>query len=278
MKIIDSFIFYNEIELLKARLEYLGDIVDLFIICEANVDFSGASKPYILESILQDLPNKEKIYYHQAKVNFYHPSWLYKKLKYIGRPYKFSWKIQDFQRNSIQILINKEGIPFDVILFGDLDEIPDHNTIKELKSSSFENITTLIQKSFYYNIFTYQSGETWAGTIWIPKKYFNQNKLNKWRSDRDQFPLKINGGFHFSYFMSPELIAKKINAIASSEKLNDTYLSLDEHVIVEKITSKKDLFDRDLNFKESNYSLPPNLEKLILKYLPQCCTNLGDPL
>ena len=51
MKIIDSFIFYNEINLLKARLDYLGDFVDSFIICEANVNFAGQEKAFILETI-----------------------------------------------------------------------------------------------------------------------------------------------------------------------------------------------------------------------------------
>jgi len=42
--VIDAFLFFNELELLKTRLEYLGDSVDYFIIIEANIDFSGKKK------------------------------------------------------------------------------------------------------------------------------------------------------------------------------------------------------------------------------------------
>lgn len=272
MKIIDSFIFYNEIDLLKARLNYLGDFVDSFIISEANVNFAGQEKNYQLESILQDLPHNNKIFYQKASINFIKPEWIYKKLRYLGRPHKFSWKIQDFQRNSIQNLIKKRGLLFDILLFGDLDEFPNLETLKKLKKINFDNVTTFNQKSFYYNLETYQPGETWPGTIWIPFKDLNKNHLHKWRSDREKFPLTRDGGFHFSYFMTPDLITKKINAIASSEKLSNIYLNINLESITKKIQQKEDLFDRNLNFRDSSFSLPPDLKDLILKYLPYCKT------
>lgn len=43
-KILDAFLFYNELDLLKARLAYLGEHVDQFIITEANIDFAGKPK------------------------------------------------------------------------------------------------------------------------------------------------------------------------------------------------------------------------------------------
>lgn len=45
MKIIDSFIFNNEFELLNYRLGLLYPFVDHFIICESMFTFSGQSKP-----------------------------------------------------------------------------------------------------------------------------------------------------------------------------------------------------------------------------------------
>ena len=43
-KLIDSFLFFNEVDLLKVKLEYLGLIVDNFIIVEANIYFSDEKK------------------------------------------------------------------------------------------------------------------------------------------------------------------------------------------------------------------------------------------
>ena len=44
MKIIDCFIFANEVELLKYRLAVLYNVVDKFVIVEARHTFSGIEK------------------------------------------------------------------------------------------------------------------------------------------------------------------------------------------------------------------------------------------
>ena len=45
--IIDCFIFYNEIDLLKFRLEYLYNIVDYFVLVESTTTFAGNKKKII---------------------------------------------------------------------------------------------------------------------------------------------------------------------------------------------------------------------------------------
>ena len=49
-KIVDCFIFYNELDLLEYRLNVLWDIVSFFVICEASTTFIGNSKEYYLEN------------------------------------------------------------------------------------------------------------------------------------------------------------------------------------------------------------------------------------
>ena len=44
MKIIDCFIFYNELELLTYRFNLLNNIVDYFIIVECSHTFIGKEK------------------------------------------------------------------------------------------------------------------------------------------------------------------------------------------------------------------------------------------
>jgi hypothetical protein len=48
-KIYDCFTFSNELDLLELRLEEQHDHVDYFVIAEANTDFQGNVKPFILE-------------------------------------------------------------------------------------------------------------------------------------------------------------------------------------------------------------------------------------
>ena len=52
--IIDAFIFNNEIDILKARLEYLENHVDYFVIVESNNTFTGKSKNLILKNLIKE--------------------------------------------------------------------------------------------------------------------------------------------------------------------------------------------------------------------------------
>ena len=79
-KLIDSFLFFNEVDLLKVRLEYLGPIVDNFIIVEANIDFSGVKKEFILSNeLLTSLPFSNKILYYKKEIDFNSFYWILKK-------------------------------------------------------------------------------------------------------------------------------------------------------------------------------------------------------
>ena len=66
MKIYDCFIFNNEVDLLKLRLNILDDVVDKFVIIEGKKTFSGNDK----ESIF--LKNKEKFSRWEDKIIYRH--------------------------------------------------------------------------------------------------------------------------------------------------------------------------------------------------------------
>ena len=46
MKVYDCFTFYNEFELLELRLKSLWDVVDCFVIVEADKTFTNKPKPF----------------------------------------------------------------------------------------------------------------------------------------------------------------------------------------------------------------------------------------
>ena len=54
MKIYDSFLFFNELDILEIRLNTLYDVVDHFILVESSVTHQGVSKPFIFDE------NKER--------------------------------------------------------------------------------------------------------------------------------------------------------------------------------------------------------------------------
>ena len=62
--IFDCFLFFQEINLLKIRINYLYELVDKFIIVEANESFTGNKKEFVFEKNLNIFKDYiDKIYY-----------------------------------------------------------------------------------------------------------------------------------------------------------------------------------------------------------------------
>ena len=53
--IVDSFLFFQELDLLEIRLRYLYPFVDKFIIVESCQSFTGRRKNLILKKISKDM-------------------------------------------------------------------------------------------------------------------------------------------------------------------------------------------------------------------------------
>ena len=128
--LLDAFLFFNEFELLKVRLSYLGPHVDKFLIVESPYDFSGHQKStYLNESFISKLPYPEKI-----STLSWRPGISQKILITLARSTRRSnllWMIQHWQRNAVLKLA--EGISDSAqVLFGDLDEFPSVESISRL--------------------------------------------------------------------------------------------------------------------------------------------------
>jgi beta-1,4-mannosyl-glycoprotein beta-1,4-N-acetylglucosaminyltransferase len=267
--IIDSFLFFNEIELLKVRLNYLGKDVDYFVISEANIDFSGRPKDHYLKDIIPSLPYAEKIIYRPININLWSIQWILKRLRWITRPHKFLWKIQDAQRNSVLEIIQDKKIVSDYVLFGDLDEIPNLELIQELRYGRMilESPKTFRQRLFYYHPDIATNYEGWLGTICIPFQLFMKLRPHQLRSNRENLAFIENGGFHLSYFMTPENMKIKINAIANVERVEASKL-LTTFDIKNLILENKDLFGRNLGFVRDKNLLTEELRLILQTYMP----------
>lgn len=284
-KLLDVFLFYNELDLLKARLEYLGSIVDYFIISEADTDFSGRKKSFLLSSeIIESLPYSNKIIYQQQKIHLNSPSWLFKKLRYFNRKNRLLWKIQDEQRNSTLTPLKKFN-PNDIVLFSDLDEFPSESAIQQgvkfLDSRKAINLhpmaCSLDQIFFYYNLSNAAPLDKFYGSVMTTLGEFRKYSPHKFRSDKNNFEHIKNGGWHFSYFMDENLILNKIFAISDVENLS-RYKNITMGEIQKKILSGADLYDRGTKLDQSEYkNIPDSLIKIIQKYLPNCSKIPSSP-
>lgn len=128
-KIVDGFTFFNELDLLEIRLKYLYDVVDYFVIVEADTSFNGEAKQmFFKENSERFSPFMNKIIYVPINMKSYEDE------------KKVAWKREEFQRNSIlNGLINLDITETDLILISDVDEIPDIEILKSIKSNCIEN-------------------------------------------------------------------------------------------------------------------------------------------
>jgi len=112
MKVWDCVPFFNELELLEIRLNELWNIVDYFVIIEANKTFQGDPKPYNLEKD-RNILNK-----YSEKIIYLKYNWIYPKGVYA----------EHIQKDS---LVNgfKNAQKEDLIIFSDIDEIPNSKII-----------------------------------------------------------------------------------------------------------------------------------------------------
>ena len=225
--IIDSFMFYNEYDMLEARLEYLYNYVDLFVIVESNITFAGNPKE------LNFLKHKSRYKKYLDKV-FYYPIYIN------PTEYDFSikptawdlnapqWKVEHRQRNAITDAIRFFSDDA-VIILGDCDEIPDRDKIVDVaKSLHYHNpIFTTEQKTFLYNKFNKIHGTTWRGTAFALAGYVKQFGAQECRNQHPWTPSVSDGGWHLSYWGSAEFCANKIKNFSHQEYNTEHYTSLE---------------------------------------------------
>ena len=269
--IIDAFPFFQEIELLKVRLEYLGESVDKFLISESNIDFAANKKPYYLtDKIISSLPFTEKITVIRSKFPDFKINFIYKFSKKI-KWRKPLWKIQLKQRNILQKEISKI-LPNGILLFGDLDEFPNTNEIRACVSALQKNpdkIYTFNQLPLVYNLSTQSRNEDWPGTVVCnlqKAKNLTPNKLRKRRS----LESAIGGGWHFSYFGNNIQIQKKVVSLAPTEK-HFEYQNTCESDVEKLVSNDRDPFNvskvRRGHISVENY--PDDLIKAFKKHMPR---------
>jgi beta-1,4-mannosyl-glycoprotein beta-1,4-N-acetylglucosaminyltransferase len=265
IKILDCFIFYNEIELLTYRLNILNDIVDYFIIIESTHTFVG---------------NEKKLYYNDNK----HLFEMFKdKIIHIivdDFPYKcpeiindtVSWTNEKYQRdaiskgiNSISNLDNK-----DIIIITDVDEIPNPEILKKIKNGEYIIYISILEMDMYYYNLNGIVKHKWIHpkilSYEIYKVFYNNCDDIRFYNDT---PIIENGGWHLSCFGDKYLIKNKLENFSHVEYNIPKYTNLE--TIQEKIDNTIDLFDRDdfkmtfINIKENN-NLPPEYDKYLKNF------------
>lgn len=270
VRIVDGFTFFNEVEMLEMRLRYLFDHVDEFLIVEADRRFSGEPKPFMLHELF----SSPRFSWAKSKVTIKQLTVDVSTLDLSVRPEQFdknaaSWKIEAQQRDAIRPTLFGAH---DVLLMGDVDEIPDVGLIAALRASPWRrlrlNFWPIVceQKLLYYN-FKSLRGDVWRGTVAMGVISAHVATNQRWRDKRKKLMHWKDGGWHFSYFMTAEQISDKIRSF-SHQELN-TEAMRDPKRIQAAIEQGQDLFGRGeavRYFDPQRY--PPELRSLLIRYFP----------
>lgn len=292
--VYDCFPFFNELDLLKIRLEMMDDVVDKFVLVEASKTQKGDSKPY---------------YFDEAKEQF--SKWNQKiiHIKVDDLPEldltleTLDWSIEFFQRDCIL-----RGLvackPDDIVIISDLDEFihPDiirfpekykvcpiseggdfkdkvkqvlrmlgtHATSMRRKVSLQEVLDVypvVVQQDFcYYFMNTRSPDIRWYGSI--ISKYKNMSRPQFLRNKRNRMPYVKNGGWHFSYLGGRESVKKKLASIIEGDtyKMPKKFDSIDEYV-EHYIQNGLDMYENThFDFVETNKLTIPNVELIAEQY------------
>ena len=249
MKIVDCFIFYNELELLDYRLNVLDTVVDYFVLVEAETTFTNNKKELFY------LNNKD--YFQKFESKIIH---IVVKDSISSDP----WENERYQRNCIAYgLLQISLTSNDIIILSDLDEIPNPHTLDLLKDDFvFGNIYSLEQDFYYYSLNNKMKEYWYYSKIMEYSKYIEcKNKGISIDSIRwNNYNFIRNGGWHLSYFGTPEFISNKIKNF-SHQEFNIPEFNTPE-LIAKRIENSVDLFSRNevsltkLEIHE-NTNLPP---------------------
>lgn len=238
--IYDSFLFYNELELLDIRLNTLNDVVDKFVITEGTVTHTNKSKP---------------LFYQQNKERF---KKFHKKIIHIvvkdNPNVSLPWIIERHQLEA-----TKRGLihckPNDIILNGPVDEIPKPEKILEWKNKPGILKTFKMKLCFYYLNCIAQNVGDWEGTRMF--LYKNLPKFKEIYFTR-YLPTDVfipDGGWHFSYMGGLERIKQKIKSMAHQE-FNTHEFNANEN-IQKAIANRTDFMRPGIKFAIGDISTLP---------------------
>lgn len=244
--VIDCFLFFNELEMLKLRLEELKDVVDVFVLSESRYTFSGKEKPLVFQQNAHEFKEYNIVHLVAEELRDSDP-----------------WANEASQRNLPMEYLNYSFGSSDIVLLCDLDEIPKANVVKAAKDGEF-NLPVVLEMDFYYYNLNWMKKSKWCRSSVIKKELLNKHSIEDIRSYKANIQHRIpDAGWHLSYFMTPEQIQDKIKSFSHQEYNNDNYLNLDG--IRRAIATGKDLFwrgDSEDLVRAENMSLPDKVECL----------------
>ena len=213
MKIYDCFTFFNEFELLELRLRELYNHVDYFVLVEANRTFQNQQKPFYYQDHAERFKKWADKIIHVAVQDMPQDT--------------DAWGRERYQRDSIA-----QGIaaadPLDIIMIGDVDEIPRPGTVQRLRTSPgsvWGFRMPLFNFKYNYMMVTQDLYTVWSGAV--RKQVLSsaedfrrmRHVLHGFALNHSDGNLEIveHAGWHFTYLGTEDFARSKIQSFAHGE-------------------------------------------------------------
>jgi beta-1,4-mannosyl-glycoprotein beta-1,4-N-acetylglucosaminyltransferase len=245
MKIYDCFPFFNEMDLLEIRLNELNDVVDYFVVVEAERTHQNQEKElYFSKSINDDrfIKFKDKIIHVVIKGEEFNDN---------------SWHNEKLQFSSCLRGLN-DAESDDLIILGALDEIPKKTTLEKLKNENYDGIGYLYQDFYYFYLDTVyeikNEGCKWFGNVVGRKKHVEGDIYHYFMQRQKGKNLIDDGGWHFSFLGDAKNAITKIRSYAHYE-----FNHLTESNMIDFIENLKDPLGRGDDTKFLHHEKIENL-------------------
>jgi beta-1,4-mannosyl-glycoprotein beta-1,4-N-acetylglucosaminyltransferase len=197
--LIDTFMFYNELDVLELRLEMLDEYVDRFVLVESELNHVGTEK---------------ELFFQRNKKRF--EKWMHK-IEHVIVTAEESpkdenpWCREKHQRECI--LRGLDGVPpTAIVMVSDVDEIPDMTKVPYEQLPHV--VTSLHMWMFEYSLKYLFTGEPWFGTSITNCEIFKRVGPNYLRENRWKFPKINEAGWHLSSFGTPMHVWNKMQTYA----------------------------------------------------------------
>ena len=232
MKVFDSIIFLNELDLLEMRLNILNDVVDYFVVTESPFTVSGNEKPLyyaenkdrfgkfndkIIHHITEEIPND---FHHMLEKTKFHAA--YKEnatngIPLINVPIHFQRAV--YNRNNSAFGIAKGNPkPEDLIITSDADEIIDPRVLKNLDWFDPNNFYVAMGPAYYFKLnFKYQ--DDWRGPVICNWFKLNDTTVDSLRQNYRNAHCIEDAAWHFSFLGDIEKFKYKIKSYEHCDEL-----------------------------------------------------------
>jgi beta-1,4-mannosyl-glycoprotein beta-1,4-N-acetylglucosaminyltransferase len=248
MKVFDVFLFCYELDLLEIRLNLLDPYVDYFVLCESRQTHSGVEKDLYYQ-------NNKKLFekFNHKIIHNIIDEPTQEELKTVSELYNISnyrsFQQDAYEKDSIKKVLEKHCSDEDIIIWSDLDEVPNPEVLSELKSFFDPNVVYNFAQDNYQGYlnwvetggmihsqtrdFEYENISKWIGTKLCSYSIIKKYTLTQMRRE---LPNETNfriypGGWHWSTVGSPDKldyydrILKKIKTTSHIEMNNPELIS-----------------------------------------------------